>query len=60
MKKVFGWVISWTLFWCGDAVSRCMHTEFTGWLYPAYNKLMLWSSDVQDWSAANGPWEEPN
>lgn len=60
MKKAIGWTVSWITYWLGDFVSRCMHTGFTGWMYPAYNRLMWWSVDVQDWSGAKGPWNEPN
>jgi hypothetical protein len=55
MKKVLGWMISWLLYAAGDLVSRCMNTGFTGWLYPVYNKLMIASVKVQDWSGAKGP-----
>lgn len=59
MRKVVGYVVSWILFWLGDIVSRPMNwVECMWWLYPAYNKLMLWSSSVQDWSGANGPWRD--
>ena len=59
MKKAIGPVLAWSLFWLGDAVSRCMNTRFTGWIYPIYNKLMCASLDVQDWSGSDGPWTEP-
>ncbi len=60
MKKAIGWLVAWILFLIGDFVSKFMNTGFTGWMYPAYNKLMCASLDVQDWSGAKGPWEEPN
>lgn len=59
MRKSIGCVVSWTLYWLGDAVSRPMNWfEWAWWLYPVYNKLMLWSSSVQDWNGGCGPWEK--
>jgi len=26
------------------------------WIYPIYNKIMLWSSEIQDWAGNNKPW----
>jgi hypothetical protein len=57
MRKFIGYVISWVLFWIGDLVSKPMHYLDWWWLYPVYNRLMISSADVQDWSNANGPWE---
>ena len=56
VKKFIGYVISWTFFWLGDLISRLMHISGLGWFYPAYNRLMLWSIDIQEWSECNGPW----
>jgi hypothetical protein len=39
-------VLAWTLYYLGDFVSKLMNTELTGWLYPVYNKLMIWSSEL--------------
>lgn len=58
MQKMLGWAVAWGLYAMGHAVSLCMHTRFTGWLYPAYNRLLVASADVQDWSGAEGPWGE--
>ena len=57
MKKFIGYVVSWALYWLGDLVSKPMHYINWWWLYPVYNRLMISSADVQDWSEANGPWE---
>lgn len=60
MRKLIGYILSWTLYWLGDFVSKPMHYLDWAWLYPVYNRLMCWSTDVQDWSGANGPWGEIN
>jgi hypothetical protein len=57
MRKFIGYVLSWTLFWLGDLISKPLHYLNWWWLYPVYNRLMICSADVQDWSKANGPWE---
>jgi hypothetical protein len=55
MKTFFCWLISWALFWSGDAVSRVMNlAEPFGHLYPIYNRLMLWSDRIQ--GEGPGPW----
>lgn len=56
---------SWTLYWLGDKACNVMHLhandddrfakQWVGFWYPVYNKLMLWSSDVQG-ETENGPW----
>jgi hypothetical protein len=57
MRKIIGYVVSWTLYWLGDLISKPMYYVNWWWLYPVYNRLMISSADVQDWSNANGPWE---
>jgi hypothetical protein len=57
MRKFIGYVVSWTLYWLGDFVSKPLHYFDWWWLYPVYNRLMICSVDVQDWSGAKGPWE---
>jgi hypothetical protein len=56
MRKNIGYAISWALYWVGDLVSRVMHVDFMWWLYPVYNRSMLWSSQVQDWAGNDTPW----
>lgn len=56
MRKNIGYVVSWSLYWAGDLVSRAMHFDFMWWLYPMYNRLMQWSSQVQDWADNDTPW----
>ena len=61
MKKLVGWLLSWLFFWLGDLVSRPMNwLECMWWLYPVYNRLMVWSYDVQKWGGDCGPWRKCN
>lgn len=46
---------AYILFWIGDGVSKVMNWADWGWLYPVYNTLMCWSSDIQG-EGDNGPW----
>jgi len=41
-------ILAYILYYLGDFVSKLMNTELTGWLYPVYNKLMIWSSELDD------------
>ena len=57
MKKTLAFWLSITLFTLGDWISKPMYySDYFAWLYPAYNKLMCWSSDVQDRYKCAGPW----
>jgi len=60
MRKLIGYILSWTLYWLGDFISKPMHYFDWGCLYPVYNRLMIWSADAQDWSECNGPWRKVN
>lgn len=58
IKKVFAYLLSWTLFWMGDFVSKIMNLhDFLGHLYPIYNKLMCKSYDIQHWADNETPWK---
>lgn len=57
LKKVFAYIISHTLFWLGDLISKPMNwCEVCAYIYPIYNRLMIWSSDIQDWAGNKTPW----
>ncbi len=59
MRKIIGYILSWTLYWLGDIVSKPMNWfEWAWWLYPVYNRLMGWSLRVQDWAGNQGPWKK--
>lgn len=46
-----------TLFWLGDKVSYLV-PALPGLFYPVYNKLMVWSVQIQDKYDLDGPWEK--
>ena len=61
MRKVISWTLSWLFYWLGDAVSRPMEWfDCMFWLYPVYNKLMIWSYNLQVWGGDLGPWRDCN
>lgn len=58
MKGKVAWVVSWSLYWMGDLVSRIMHITDFWFLYGPYNWFMVKSDNVQTWGQIdNGPWE---
>ena len=46
------WIASWTCYWLGDLASKVLSwndsERWCAFWYPIYNKLMCWSSDIQD------------
>ena len=58
MKKFLAYILSWTLYGLGDAVSRPMQWFDWAWLYPTYNRLMLSSYGIQKWASLKTPWRE--
>jgi hypothetical protein len=57
LKSIVGWPAAWLLYYLGDLVSKPLNAwDWAAFLYPAYNRLMLASSSVQDWSGCKGPW----
>jgi hypothetical protein len=48
------WLLSWILYWLGDAISRPMRTFDWAWLHRSYKRAMLWSADIQ--GTGKGPW----
>jgi hypothetical protein len=57
MKRITGFILSWLLWVIGDLIGRPMVSFDWAWLYPAYNWLMLTSSDLHAWGGI-GPWRE--
>ena len=50
---------AWVIIGLGQLVGTVMNLgEWFGWLYPTYNKLMIFSSDIQ--GDGPGPWKEPS
>jgi hypothetical protein len=53
---LFKLALSWILYTLGDLVSRLMYYVDSGTLYTIYNKLMIWSCDLDP---AGKIWEFP-
>lgn len=52
--------LSWACYWAGDGVCRLCDGRFDSerWVdcwYPIYNRLMIWSTDIQG-NDRRGPW----
>ena len=56
MRKLIGYIVSWTLYWFGHLTSYLLNFDSMWWLYPVYNRLMLWSLNAQDWAGNATPW----
>lgn len=55
--KYVRWAVAWILFWAGHIVSRPMNVWRLAFvLYPIYNRLMGWSSEIQG-PGDFGPWQ---
>jgi hypothetical protein len=55
------WALAWTLFWCGDAISRFQRLFPDDWriqtpMYRVYGWFMSTSDAVQ--AGGPGPWKE--
>ena len=58
MRKIIGYILTWILFGLGDLISRPMNRFDWAWIYPAYNNLMLWSYNTQEWAGNSSPWKK--
>ena len=58
IKKVFARILSEALYYLGHWISFPMHWFDLGFVYPIYNRLMCWSSDIQDWAGNDEPWRK--
>jgi hypothetical protein len=56
IKKILARALSEMLYYTGHWISFPMHWFDWYWIYPIYNKIMLWSSDIQDWAGNTKPW----
>lgn len=54
------WPLMWACYWLGHLASKSLvwrDTErWVAFWYPIYNRLMLWSSAIQDRFDLSGPW----
>ena len=56
MKKALGYLGAYGCYHLGDILSRPMQWKWLHWLYIPYNRLMIWSVNIQDWAALPKPW----
>lgn len=57
-RKIIACPLSWLFYWLGDFTSHIMHAFDWAFLYPIYNRLMIWSFDIQEWGGDDfGPWK---
>lgn len=54
--RLVGFVLSYILYYIGHILSIPMNWTGLAWIYPIYNRLMLWSYDIQEATECNGPW----
>lgn len=60
MKKILARIASEVLYYLGHWISYPMHYFDWAWLYPIYNRLMMYSNDIQDWAGNDKPWKKIN
>lgn len=53
----FASFLSITMWMIGHAISKVMSNSALYWLYPAYNRLMIWSSDIESWAGVEIMWK---
>lgn len=59
MKVLTAYVVSFCCYWLGHGISRVMNNAVLWRLYPIYNRLMIWSGDVEEWAGIEFMWREP-
>lgn len=56
LNVVVAAILSVSLWAAGHMVSKVMNNGVLYWLYPLYNRLMMWSVDVEDWAGVSIMW----
>lgn len=51
-------LLSIPLWVVGHAISKVMNNGVLYWLYPAYNRLMIWSGNIEDWAGVEIMWRK--
>lgn len=60
MKLLAVYLVAWPCYWLGDLISKPMLLWDWAFLYPTYNRLMCWSSDIDDWAGGEHIWKTPS
>lgn len=50
--------LSIPLWMMGHAISKIMNNGVLYWLYPVYNRLMIWSVASEDWADVEIMWKK--
>ena len=56
MKVLAAKLASLCLYWAGHAISCVMNNAVGAYLYPIYNRLMIWSSEIEEWAGIDFMW----
>ena len=72
MKKLIGYIGTYVCLWVGDLFGKICYWKIDGeyfwdnyfektgmFFVNQYQRFILWSSEIQDWSKIDGPWKEP-
>lgn len=61
MKKIIGFLGTYSTYYLGCIFcflsNKVLNYE---WTYDTYSYLMMWSTQIQDWSGLSGPWKTPS
>lgn len=60
MKKIISFPLVYIFYYIGDLISKTWKTKYNkkGRGYNIYNICMTLSSDIQEWSGMDKPWEK--
>ena len=56
MRAAVACFLSIALWVMGHTISKVMNNGVLYWLYPAYNRLMIWSANIEDWAGVEIMW----
>lgn len=59
MNVLTAYAVSFVCYWLGHGISKVMDNAVLWRLYPTYNRLMIWSSSVEEWAGIEFMWCEP-
>ena len=57
MMAAFAAFLSIPMWMIGHATSKLMNNGALYWLYPVYNRLMIWSAEIESWAGVEIMWK---
>ena len=60
MKKLLGYIGSYSCYWIGDLFSKILVKFPTPIIFIGYQQFMEWSCNIQDWAKLDKPWGKVN